>query len=161
MKYHSCWTFMTLHQFIALEFNYVLGFGFIWYSQSSIHINCAIYISHTQNNCTIVQLTPCVQPIYWATDTKNSTLTAPHTATFTQIQNINTPNHTMCTAIIIQFRSCKTDTHTRLSQHPSVGPSPRLDTSSGYGCWWRPDIQWLLIYWIKSCGQQTNSLASG
>ena len=62
----------------------------------------------------------------------------------------------MCTAIIIQFRSCKTDTLTRLSQHPSFGPSPWLDTSSGYGYWWPPDIQWLLIYWI-SCGQQTNN----
>ena len=31
MKYHSSWTFMTFHQFIPLEFNYmlVLGFGFI------------------------------------------------------------------------------------------------------------------------------------
>ena len=29
IKYHSCWTFMTFHQFIAQEFNYVLGFGFI------------------------------------------------------------------------------------------------------------------------------------
>ena len=40
MKYHSCWMFMTFHQFIALEFNYVLGFGFIWYA----------YINQTPGN---------------------------------------------------------------------------------------------------------------
>jgi len=28
------------------------------------------YTSHTQNNCTTIQLTPCIQPIYWATEKK-------------------------------------------------------------------------------------------
>jgi len=26
--------------------------------------------THTQNICTIIQLTPCIHPIYWATETE-------------------------------------------------------------------------------------------
>jgi len=74
--------------------------------------------TNIKNNCTILQSTPCIQPIYWATETKNSNLTASHTATFTEKQNINILNYIMCTAILIQFRSWKTKIQTRLSQHP-------------------------------------------
>ena len=92
------------------------------------------YISHTQHNCTITTLPPCIQPIYRATETKNSNLMDSHTAIFTHKQNINTPNHIMCTNILIQFRSWKTEFQTTLSQHPSIGPSQRLGTTSVCGC---------------------------
>jgi len=38
--------------------------------------------------------------------------------TFTEKQNINTLNHTMCTAIVIQLKSWTTEIQTRQSQHP-------------------------------------------
>jgi len=67
------------------------------------------YTPHAQNNCTILKLTPSIQPFYWAIYTKNSIFTASHTVTFNVKQNINTPNHIMCTIILIQFRSWKTE----------------------------------------------------
>ena len=80
-------------------------------SNSKFHTNKLCNIqhtqTHTQKSCTILHLTPCIQPIYWATDTKNSNLTSSHTATLTDTQNINTPNHIMCLTILIQFERWK------------------------------------------------------
>jgi hypothetical protein len=47
-NYHSCPTFLTFHEFIALEFNCVNVQDLHNTNQHSIYINCAIYITHTK-----------------------------------------------------------------------------------------------------------------
>ena len=90
----SCPTFLIFHEFIVLLFHSVKVRDLHKPNQSSIHINCAIYISHTHP-----------YSLYTEPQTKNSYLTASHTAAFTYKQNINTPDHIMCMAILMQFIS--------------------------------------------------------
>jgi len=133
-NYHSCPTFMTFHEFIAVVLNCVKVLDLCNTNQSSIDTNRAIYITHTKllHNSQINYLYTAY--LLSHTDTINSHLTASHTATFTHKQNINTPNHLLCTTILIQFRKWTKQIQTRLSQHPSVGPSPWHEASSVCGC---------------------------
>jgi hypothetical protein len=141
---------LIFHQVIVLMFHSVKVRDLHKPNRSSIHINCAIYVTHTHTHThthTAYILSHRHKKF------KSHCITH---CNITHKQNINTPNNIMCTAILIQFRRWTTEIQTRLLQHSSVSPSQSLGTSSVRGRRWPPYIEWLLIYWITSCGQATN-----